>query len=364
MRVLVAPDGFKGTLTAREAAEAIAAGWAHVRPGDALDLLPLADGGDGLCEVLARPQDRWLDHEVVGPLARPVTARALLRADGTAVVESAAACGLHLVPERQRTPMVTTTFGVGELLQAVVDAGARHVLVGLGGSATVDAGLGALTGLGYRLREADGSGLKVGGGELHRLATIEPGWVPDLSHIEVELLADVETRLADAARVFGPQKGATPAEVEQLTAGLAHVAGVVGRDLPHGAGCAHLPGSGAAGGLGFALAAALGARFVPGAARVADLVGLPAALSGAELVVTGEGRLDATSLSGKVIGALLERASAAGDIPVAAVVGHLDPPAPEQLLAVEAASPGGPGDDPRAEVAAAAQRLAARVGSG
>jgi len=364
VRVLVAPDGFKGTLTAREAAEAIAAGWQHARPGDTLDLLPLADGGDGLCEVLAREGDRWLEREVVGPLARPVGARALLRADGTAVVESAAACGLHLVPEQQRTPMVTTTFGVGELLQAVVDAGARRVLLGLGGSATVDAGLGALTGLGYRLREADGSGLKVGGGELHRLASIEVDWAPDLTHVEVELLADVETRLADAARVFGPQKGAGPAEVEQLTAGLAHVAEVMARDLPHGAGCAQLPGSGAAGGLGFGLAAALGARFVPGAARVAELVGLPAALADADLVITGEGRLDATSLSGKVIGALLERASGAGGVLVAAVVGRLDPPVPDQLTDVEPAAPAGAGDDPHAEVAAAAERLATRIGTG
>ena len=361
MRVLVAPDGFKGTLTAGAAARAIAEGWQRARPGDELELLPLADGGDGLCAVLAREQDRWLEVEVVGPLARPVTARALLRSDGTAVVESAEACGLHLVAEEQRTPMVTTTYGVGELLRAVVDAGAGHVLLGLGGSATVDAGLGALTGLGYRLREADGSGLKIGGGEIHRLDRIEPGWAPPLSEVAVELLADVETPLSEAARVFGPQKGATPEEVDHLTAALAHVASVVERDLPHGPGCADLPGSGAAGGLGFGLAAALGARFVPGAQRVAELVGLPEALEAADVVVTGEGRLDATSLSGKVVGALLERATAAGGVPVMAVVGRVDPPVPQQLASVEAAAPEGPGADPGAEVAAAAQRLASRM---
>lgn len=363
MRVLVAPDAFKGTLTAEQAATAIAAGWRRARPDDRLELLPLADGGDGLCAVLARVDDRWLEVEVVGPLARPVTARALVRADGTAVVESAEACGLHLVPEDRRTPMHTTTFGVGELLRAVVEAGARHVLLGLGGSATVDAGLGALTGLGYRLRTADGSGLKIGGGEIHRLASIEPGWATDLDDIEVELLADVETRLADAATVFGPQKGAGPQEVAQLTAALEHVASVVARDLPHGAGCSALAGSGAAGGLGFGLAAALGARFVPGAARVAELVGLPAAVERADVVVTGEGRLDATSLSGKVIGALLERTAQAGDVPTLAVVGRADDPRPAQLAAVEEAAPKGPGADPAAEVAAAATRLATRFGS-
>lgn len=361
MRVLVAPDGFKGTLTAHAAARAIAEGWQRARPGDQLELLPLADGGDGLCAVLARQQDRWLEVEVVGPLARPVTASALLRSDGTAVVESAEACGLHLVAEAQRTPMATTTFGVGELLRAVVDAGAEHVLLGLGGSATVDAGLGALAGLGYRLREADGSGLKIGGGEIHRLDRIEPGWAPELSHVEVELLSDVETPLAEAARVFGPQKGATPEEVEHLTGALAHVASVVERDLPHGPGCAALPGSGAAGGLGFGLAAAIGARFVPGAQRVAELVGLPRALEEADVVITGEGQLDATSLAGKVIGALLERAAAAGGVPVMAVPGRIDGAAPPQLAAVEAASPQGPGADPGAEVAEAAQRLATRL---
>lgn len=359
MRVLVAPDGFKGTLTATEAATAIAEGWRRARPDDALELLPLADGGDGLCEVLARSEDRWLEVEVVGPVARPVTARALLRTDGTAVVESAEACGLHLVPEQERTPMRTTTFGVGELLRAVVEAGARHVLLGLGGSATVDGGLGALTGLGYRLSVGDGSGLKIGGGQIHRLTRIEPGWAPDLGDVEVELLSDVDTVLADAAAVFGPQKGADAEEVAHLAAALEQVVTVVERDLPYGQGCHLLPGSGAAGGLGFALAAALGARFVPGADRVAEMVGLPQALQRADLVITGEGQLDATSLSGKVVGTLLARAADAGGVPVAVVAGRVDGPVPPGCIAAEAAAPDGPGDDPHAEVLAAARRLAA-----
>ncbi len=359
MRVLVAPDGFKGTLTAAEAAAAIAAGWRRTRPEDELELLPLADGGDGLCAVLARDDDRWLEVEVVGPLARPVTGRVLLRADGTAVVESAEACGLHLVPDAQRTPMHTTTFGVGQLLRAAVDAGARRVLLGLGGSATVDAGLGALTGLGYRLRVADGSGLKIGGGEIHRLARIEPGWAPDLGAVEVELLADVDTRLADAAAVFGPQKGADDREVAHLTAALEHVAAVVERDLPHGRGSHELPGSGAAGGLGFALAAALGARFVPGAGRVADLVGLGPALQRADLVITGEGRLDATSLAGKVVGAVRE-AAIGTQTAIMVVAGQVEGPAPDGVQEVVAAAPAGPGPDPAGDLVTAAAQLARR----
>lgn len=361
MRVLIAPDGFKGTLTAPVAAAAIAAGWHRARPDDVLDLLPLADGGDGLCEALAAEDDRWLDLEVVGPLGRPVQARALLRSDDTAVVASAAACGLDLVPASEQTPMVTTTYGVGQLLSGVVAAGARHVLVGLGGSATVDAGLGALTALGLRLRIADGSGLKIGGGEIHRLAAIERTWVPDLSAVSFELLADVTTPLSQAAEVFGPQKGASPAEVAHLTSALGHVADVVERDLVDGRRLRDLPGTGAAGGLGFGLAAALDATFTEGAARVADLVGFEAALDAADLVVTGEGRLDATSLQGKVVGHVLERARMRGT-DVVAVAGQVVAGADAPLTDAEAAAPEGPGSDPRADVETAAHRLAERWG--
>ncbi len=359
MRVLIAPDGFKGTLTARQAAAAIAEGWAAARPGDVLTSLPLADGGEGLCEVLADSRSTWITSEVVGPLGRPVEATALLRGDGTAVLESAAACGLDLVPEAERSPMRTTTFGVGQLLQAVVDVGATRVLVGLGGSATVDAGLGALTGLGYRLRVADGSGLKIGGGEVHRLDRIERGWAPDLSDVEIELLADVTTTLDDAARVFGPQKGASDAEVDHLASALRHAADVVERDLCGGRRLRDEAGTGAAGGLGFALAAALGARFVPGAERVARLVGFPAALRGADVVVTGEGQLDTTSLAGKVVGYVRSAAAEVG-VPVVVVAGRVAGGTPSGVSDVEAASPSGPGPDPATELARGAQRLAAR----
>ncbi|MFU8841889.1 MAG: glycerate kinase [Nitriliruptoraceae bacterium] len=363
MRILIAPDGFKGTLDAATAADAIAEGWRAARPDDDLVLLPLSDGGDGLAAVLAGPDDRWTEHEVVGPTGRPVTARLLHRSDGLAVVESAQACGLHLVPTEQRDPLTTTTYGVGQLLLAAVEAGARHLLLGLGGSATVDAGLGALTALGFRPRLADGAGLKIGGGELVDLDRVEHGWAPELTDVEVELLADVTTPLGDAARVFGPQKGADEAAVARLAAGLARAAEVLERDLGGGRQWHTLPGTGAAGGLGFGFAIALGGRFVPGATRVAELVGLPQELGRADLVLTGEGRLDATSSAGKVVGYVRAQAAEQG-IPVAVVAGQVAEeaadPASVGLEDLEVASPGGPGPDPAREVLAAAARLASR----
>jgi glycerate 2-kinase len=362
VKVVVAPDGFGGTLSAREAAQAIAAGWRSVRAADELDLVPLSDGGEGLLDAIATAEDTWLTTEVVGPHGHPVEAALLLRPDGSAVIESAQACGLALLPPARRTPMPATTWGVGELLDAAREAGARRVLVGLGGSATVDGGAGALSGLGFRLRVEDGSGLKIGGGELARVRAVAPGWAADWRGVDVVLLADVTTQLADAARVFGPQKGASPADVEVLARGLGRWADVAERDLAGGRRLRDLPGSGAAGGLGFGLACALDATFVPGAATVADLQGLPAALDGADLVVTGEGRVDATSAQGKVVGHVAGIAADRG-LAVAVVAGAIDGDvlaAAGLATLAEAAAPAGPGPDPAEEVAAAAARLAAR----
>jgi glycerate 2-kinase len=362
VKVVVAPDGFGGTLTARAAAEAIVEGWTTARPGDEVRVVPLSDGGEGLLDAIATADDTWLTTEVVGPHGHPVDAALLLRSDGSAVVESAQACGLALLPDDRRTPMPATTFGVGELLDAAREAGARRVLVGLGGSATVDGGAGALTGLGFRLRVEDGSGLKIGGGDLHRVRRAERGWAADWSGTEVVLLADVTTVLADAARVFGPQKGASAEDVAVLARGLEMWAGVAERDLAGGRRHRDRPGSGAAGGLGFGLACGIGATFGPGAAIVADLQGLPEALTGTDVVVTGEGRLDATSAQGKVVGRVAELAGAAG-VRVAAVVGSADPEAAQRLVPLELleeSGPRGPGPDPVAEVTEAARRLAAR----
>lgn len=357
MKIVIAPDGFGGTLSARAAAAAIAAGWRRVRPQDEVVTVPLSDGGEGLINVVARDGDRWQHTEVAGPLGHPVDAVWLLR-DDTAIIESARACGLAQLPDDQRDPLRTTTYGVGQLLGAAHAAGARHILLGLGGSATVDGGSGALSGLGFRVTVADGSGLKIGAEDLDRVTRVEPAWAPDLGDVRVTLLTDVTTVLADAAAVFGPQKGATPEDVGRLTTALDVWADVAERDLAGGAPHRRTPGSGAAGGLGFALACALGATYEPGADRVAALAGLDAALRDAEVVVTGEGRLDATSAAGKVVGAVRDRGAVA-QVPVTAVVGQRADDAPE-LDHVEVAAPDGPGPDPAAEVAAAAARLAGR----
>lgn len=359
MQVVVAPDSFGGTLSARQAAAAIAMGWRASRPDDVIVEVPMSDGGEGLLDVLARADDRWLTTEVAGPHGHPIDAALLLRPDGSAVVESAAACGLDLLPAEQRTPMLATSYGVGQLLDAARRAGAHRILVGLGGSAMVDGGAGALTALGFRLRVASGAGLKIGGDDLHRIARIERGWAADWGDIAVDLAADVTTTLRRAATEFGPQKGATPQDVEVLVRALDVWADVVARDLTPGSDLRDESGSGAAGGLGFGLAAALGARLVSGSSAIADAVGLPSAVADADLVVTGEGRLDATTAAGKVV-AHVEQLSRRAGVQVMAVVGQRGHGGPT-LDDIEVAAPGGPGDDPAAELSAAAERLAARV---
>ncbi len=326
MRVVIAPDSFGGTLDPVEAAEAIAAGWRHSRPDDELVLAPMSDGGEGLLVALAagleaagRPV-QWRTTEVVDPRGLAVDASWLLLDDGaTAIIEAARASGLALVAPERRDPRMTTTWGVGQLIAAAAAAGARRVLVGLGGTATVDGGAGALSGLGFRVTVQDGSGLKIGGEDLPRVAGIAPDWVDEavLGLDEVIVLSDVRAVLVDAAPVFGPQKGADEATVAHLAAGLESWADVV-EGVFQVPGLRDRPGTGAAGGLGFALAGALGATLCDGADAVAGLVGLAELVAGADLVVTGEGRLDATSFDGKVVGEVVRLA---GDAPVVALVG-------------------------------------------
>lgn len=357
MRVVIAPDSFGGTLTSRAAAAAIARGWEHGRPQDDLCRIPLADGGEGTIDVLADGGGTVHEVEVADPLGRPRSARWLELADGCAVVESAEACGLRLLERADRDPLRTTTYGVGQLLEAARRGGADRVAVGLGGSATVDGGAGALTALGFRVLRDDGHGLKIGGGELPAVAHVARGWFdPAWSDVDVVLWADVTTPLTGAADTFGPQKGASRADVAVLHGGLMRWARVVERDLG-GADRAD-PGSGAAGGLGFGLAAALDARWERGAQAIADHVGLRQLLRDADIVVTGEGRLDATSTTGKVVGAVVDAASHA-DVPVLAAVGQIAEPI-EGLDDVEEAAPDGPGADPAGELARAAARLARR----
>ncbi|MFP5309388.1 MAG: glycerate kinase [Actinomycetes bacterium] len=362
MRVVVCPDSFGGTLTAPAAASAVAAGWRRARPQDDVVEVPLSDGGEGLLDVLCAADPTWQEQvtEVCGPNGHPRDARWLLRGDGTAVVESAEACGLRWVPEDRRTPMTATTWGVGQLLAAAHAAGARRVLLGAGGSASVDGGTGALSGLGWRLTVEDGSGLKVGGADLHRVAGVGPGWRVDLADVDVVLLADVRTPLHDAAATFGPQKGAGPEDVTLLAAALRTWERVCVRDLGAPEALSSVPGTGAAGGLTYGLAAALGVEPTAGAPVVADLVGLADALARAEIVVTGEGALDATSAEGKVLTEVLRRAAGAGT-PVLVVAGRVDE-VPDGVIDAEASAPAGAGSDPAAEVADAAARLAGRRG--
>ncbi|MBS3942219.1 MAG: glycerate kinase [Actinobacteria bacterium] len=355
MRILIAPDSFKGTLTAPAAAAAIADGWRTRRPDDDLDLCPLSDGGDGLLEVVGATGGwSWQRATVEDPARRLVTARWLRRGDAV-VVETAEACGLHLLAEDERTPTRWSTYGVGQLLQAAATDGAGEVYLGLGGSGTSDGGIGLLAALGADLRDGDGRPVGADGArDLARVATARPATSARWRALDLVVVSDVTTPLLDAARVFGPQKGATATDVVSLTAGLRRLADAVetGFDLP---GLRERPGTGAAGGLGFALAA-LGARIVDGARHVADLVGLRERLAAADLVIVGEGRLDATSLQGKVVGATVAMAEELG-VPLAAVVGRADL-RPAGFAALEEASPGGPGTDPAADLRSAAARLA------
>jgi glycerate 2-kinase len=303
VRVVIAPDGFGGTLSAVEAAEAVAAGWARSAPGDELVLRPLSDGGPGFVDVLATElPGRVVPVPTTDPLGRPA-AGALLLAGSTAYVESAQATGLHLLTAAERDPLRTTSYGLGQLLAAAVEAGAGTLVVGLGGSATNDAGAGMLAALGVAPLDAAGAVLPYGGLALAGLDRLEGA--PQLRGARLVAATDVDNPLCGphgATAVFGPQKGLRPADLPRLDAALGRWAEVAGRDLPGApADLAALPGAGAAGGLGAALLA-LGAVRRPGLAVVAEAVGLAGVLASADLVVTGEGSFDFQSLRGKVAG--------------------------------------------------------------
>lgn len=292
MRVVIAPDSFKGSIAARDAATAIAAGWRTVRPGDELVLLPQADGGEGtLAAIAAATPDAVLHsvEQVSGPDGRPVDAVWLMLPGGTAVVELAQSSGLALMP--QLDALGATTRGLGELIATALDAGARDLVIGLGGSASTDGGAGALEALDGRR---------------------PPGAVTLLTDVTAPLLGP-----AGAAAVFGPQKGATPADIDLLEDRMREWA------VRFPAADPDAPGAGAAGGTAFGFLAAWGARIEPGAAAIADLTGLTSALGDADVLITGEGRFDATSLSGKVVGHALRAAEAATVARVIAIAGQV-----------------------------------------
>jgi glycerate kinase len=360
MRVLICPDKFRGTATAPQVAAALETGWRRVRPGDVLELLPLADGGEGTLEALAGGESLRRER-VPGPLGDPIETPFALRADGTAVLESARAIGLDLLSPSRRDPRRTTTRGVGELIGAALDAGARRILVGLGGSATNDGGAGLAQGLGAALVDASGDPVGPGGAALLRLAGIDlRGLDPRLASVEVVGLTDVDNPLTGprgASAVFGPQKGAGPDDVWMLDQALAHLASVVRRDL--GLDVAGEPGAGAAGGLGFGLRVFAGARLRSGAASVGEAVGLQERIGAADLVVTGEGALDATSLGTKVVGEVLRLAGLSGRRAVV-VCGRAEvrPPGVEVVALVEEVGEAAALGDVRAALVGTAERLA------
>ena len=307
--ILVAPAAFKGTFGPRQVADAMAMGIRRALPDAALLQCPIADGGDGLLDAVLPPGSLRERLTVTGPLGAPVAGELGWIDPETAIFESATAAGLALLSPDQLDPLRATTRGVGELIWEAVERGATTVVVGLGGSATVDGGTGAARGLGWSLLDGSGAALPEGGGSLAQLAELAGGW--SLA-ARVIALADVRTPLVGAdgaAPIFGPQKGAGPEAVKLLSRGLERLAELMARHAhPE---FATLPGGGAAGGLGAGLAFFAKAQLLPGAPWVLARVGFDAALAKAQLVLTGEGSFDRTSLVGKAAGEVVQRAQAA-----------------------------------------------------
>lgn len=316
--VVVAPDSFKGSATAAEVAEALGAGWHSVRPADTVVLAPTADGGEGTLDAfaVAVPGAQRRPVRVLGPSGEAVEAVWLALPDGVAVVELAATSGLGLL--RAPAPFDAHTVGFGQAIAAALDAGATSLLLAIGGSASTDGGAGALTALGARLLDADGRPVAPGNRGLARLARVDLSGLRALPAGGARILSDVTSPLLGpdgAAAVFGPQKGATAEDVPLLDAGLARLAAVLeaagggGMPGPSDVSVAE-PGAGAAGGTGYGLRV-WGATMAPGAAAVADALGLPERIAAADLVITGEGRYDSQSASGKApehVAALARRA--------------------------------------------------------
>ncbi|MCF6762431.1 glycerate kinase [Pseudomonas fragi] len=326
MKIVIAPDSFKDSLSAEKVADAIAAGLADVMPHAQLVKCPMADGGEGTVEaIVAAGNGQLRRNHVQGPLGAPVEAHwGWLPDSHTAIIEMAEASGLQLLKPEQRNACITSTFGTGELIKAALDAGARRVILAIGGSATNDAGAGALQALGLGLFDAQGNSLPRGGLALAHVARIElSGLDPRLAEVRFEIAADVNNPLCGehgASAIFGPQKGASAEQVQLLDQALGHFADHCANVLPKDV--RHEPGSGAAGGLGFAAKAFLGAQFRAGVEVVAELVGLAEAVKGADLVITGEGRFDAQTLRGKTPFGVASIARAEG-VPVVVLAGTL-----------------------------------------
>ncbi|RHW40388.1 glycerate kinase [Neobacillus notoginsengisoli] len=326
MKIVIAPDSFKESLSALEAAEAIEKGFKQVLPDAEYIKVPMADGGEGTVQSLVDATGGEMIYKTVtGPLETPVDAFfGLLGNRTTAVIEMAAASGLHLVPAEKRNPLITTTRGTGELIAAALDYGVNHIIIGLGGSATNDGGAGMVKALGGLLLDKDGNEIGEGGGSLCDLASIDlSGFDPRLATSTIEVACDVDNPLTGdkgASAIFGPQKGATPAMVAQLDQNLGHFAAVIERDL--GKKVKNVAGAGAAGGLGGGILAFLPAELRRGVDIVIEATGLSEIVRDADLVITGEGAIDSQTIFGKTPIGVAKTAKKVG-VPVVAVAGKL-----------------------------------------
>ncbi|MCD4699895.1 MAG: glycerate kinase [Phycisphaerae bacterium] len=337
MKIVIAPDSFKESLSAIEVARAMEDGAREAAPKAEIDLCPMADGGEGTVEAMvAATGGEFRTVEVAGPLGEPTKARFGLLGDGrTGVIEMAQAAGLGLIAPEDRNPLLTTTFGVGQLILAALDAGAERLVIGIGGSATTDGGAGCAQAMGVVFINRHGKAFACGltGGGLTDIARID---ISDrdgrVANCEILVACDVTnplTGLDGAAAVYGPQKGATPEMVRTLDAGLANLADIIRKQL--GMDVEHMPGAGAAGGLGAGLVAFAGAKLRSGIEIVADAVGLARRIAEADLVITGEGKLDSESAAGKTAVGVARVAADAG-VPCICIPGQADADAPREMF--------------------------------
>ncbi|AUJ36094.1 TPA: glycerate kinase [Vibrio vulnificus] len=326
MKIIIAPDSYKESLTAMDVAIAIEKGFKQVLPDAHYVKLPMADGGEGTVQSMVDATGGIIiEHTVTGPLGQRVDGFFGLLGEGkTAVIEMAAASGLHLVSPELRNPLITTTFGTGELIKAALDHGVKHIIVGIGGSATNDGGIGMAQALGIKLLDAQGNALGHGGGELAKLATIDCSQLDSrLAQVRLEVACDVDNPLCGtkgASAVFGPQKGATPEMVTILDENLAHYASIIKQQL--GVDVRDMAGAGAAGGMGAALLGLLNAELRPGIEIVMDAVRLDEIVADADLVITGEGRIDSQTIHGKTPIGVARTAKKHG-LPVIGIAGCL-----------------------------------------
>ena len=303
MKIVVAPDSFKGSLTAVEVSDAIEQGIREIFPEAEIKKIPMADGGDGTVQCLVNATGgKILREKVTGPLGDEVLASyGILGDKRTAVIEMAEASGLTLVPENKRNPLITTTYGTGQLIKATLDQGCRKMIIGIGGSATNDGGAGMVQALGVKLLDREGREIGFGGEELKKIIRIDISYMDKrLSNTKVVVASDVTNPLCGpkgASRIYGPQKGATPEVIEELDESLAYFADVIKRDLNKDV--KDIPGAGAAGGLGASLMAFLDAELRPGIEIMVEIAKLEQAIKDADLVITGEGKIDSQTIYGK-----------------------------------------------------------------